>query len=85
MVFANFCRTFIYCFSKILQPFISLLKGIITGVKTGPFELTPKTLDTFKKLKAAFTSALVLYYFDPAKALRLEIDISSFVITGVIS
>jgi hypothetical protein len=32
-----------------------------------------------------FISALVLYYFNPAKVLYLEINISSFVITGVIS
>jgi hypothetical protein len=54
-------------------------------VKTGLFELTTKTLDFFKKLKAAFISALVFYYFDPTNTSRLEIDISGFVITGVIS
>jgi hypothetical protein len=32
-----------------------------------------------------FTFALVLCYFNPAKILRLETDISGFIITGVIS
>jgi hypothetical protein len=54
-------------------------------MKTSPFELTPETLDTFKKLKATFISALVFYYFDPAKVSRLETNVSGFVITGVIS
>jgi hypothetical protein len=62
-----------------------LLKDIIVGMKTSPFELTPETLDTFKKLKATFISALVFYYFDPAKVSRLETNVSGFVITGVIS
>jgi hypothetical protein len=54
-------------------------------VKTSHFELTPETLDTFKKLEAIFISALVLCYFNPAKVLCLETNISGFVITGVIS
>jgi hypothetical protein len=85
MGFANFYKRFIYCFSKISQPLISLLKGIIVGVKTSLFELTPKALDTFKKLKAAFISALVFCYFDLSKTSHLETNTSSFVITGVIS
>jgi hypothetical protein len=62
-----------------------LFKGIIAGMKTSFFELTPKTLDTFKKLKTMFISALVLCYFDPIKVLYLEINISGFVIIRVIS
>jgi hypothetical protein len=54
-------------------------------MKTSLFELTPKTLDTFKKLKITFISALVFCYFNPTKILYLEINTSSFIITRIIS
>jgi hypothetical protein len=61
------------------------VRNMIAGIKTDFFELTPEILDTFKKLKASFTFALVFCYFDPAKTLCLETDASGFIIAGIIS
>jgi hypothetical protein len=40
---------------------------------------------SFRQLKAAFTSASVLVHFDPAKLIWLQTDASGYSIAGIIS
>jgi hypothetical protein len=41
-------------------------------------------LDVFTKLKKAFTSALILRYFDPKRPVRVETDALETAISGIL-
>ena len=47
--------------------------------------LTPRTKLTFIKLRQVFVKALILHHFDPECYIRVETDISGYVIGGVFS
>jgi hypothetical protein len=59
--------------------------GIENKRKTRSFYFTKEVRKSFESLKAAFTTALILIYFDPSKKIRVEIDTSKFAIAGSIS
>ena len=47
--------------------------------------LTPKARLAFTQLRQAFVEALILYYFDPKSHIWIEIDESSYAISGVLN
>ena len=47
--------------------------------------LTPKAKLAFTQLKQAFVKALILHHFDPESHIRIEIDVSGYVIGDVLS
>ena len=61
------------------SPLISKNSNGITGY------LTPNAKKTFIQLRQAFTKGLILWYFDPECHIRIEIDASGYVISGVLS
>ena len=72
--FCNFYRRFIYDFSRIAQPFTSLLKGSKNGKKPGSHILSDHEQRAFYKLIEAFKSAPLLAHFNPELPIRLETD-----------
>ncbi len=82
--FANFYRCFISAFSKISKPMTDMLKGGRNGRFHGPFVPSAAMQQSFRQLKAAFTSAPVLVHFDPVKSIRLETDASGYAIASII-
>jgi hypothetical protein len=75
--FANFYRRFISTFSKIAKLITDMLKGGKNGCFHGLFVLSAAMRQSFRQLKAAFTSAPVLIHFDAAKLIRLETNASA--------
>src|SRR5436309_5093676 len=69
----------------IASPLSDMLKGIKKGKKTGAFMLTDSTRGAFRKLRDAFTKALVLAHFDLKQPIRLETDASGYAIAGILS
>ena len=55
------------------------------GKFTGPFSFSDEVHSTFVKLKEKFSSAPMLRYFNPKKAVHLETDASAFTIAGILS
>ena len=78
--FANFYRRFISGYSRIARPLTDLLKG---KVWSGDFP--PPARAAFEALKAAFTTAPVLNYFDPTRRTVVETDASDWASGGVLS
>ena len=78
--FSNFYRRFIEGYSKIARPLTDLLKG-----KTWSGDLPDAARAAFAELKAAFTTAPVLNYFDPARRTVVETDASDWASGGVLS
>jgi hypothetical protein len=62
-----------------------MLKGNVNGRKIDPFEFKEVAKAAFKLLKAFFTRAPILIHFDPNKSIKIEINISEFAITGILS
>jgi hypothetical protein len=58
---------------------------MVKSRKSGFFYFTKEARIAFKKLKKRFKSALILRLYNPKLSIRLEIDISKFVIKIVIS
>lgn len=83
--FANFYRRFIYKFSRIAAPLTNATRKDPATNKTAKLEWTPECDAAFTQLKAAFTTAPILAYFDPAKETMLETDASDHVVAGVLS
>ncbi len=70
-------------YSRVAKGLIDLLKG---GDKARrAFIWTKEAIKAFNKLKAAFTIALILYYFDLALRILIETNALGFIITGIIS
>jgi hypothetical protein len=61
-----------------------MFKGSVNGRKTDPFEFTKKERATFELLKIFFTRALILIHFKPDRPIRVETDISDFIIAGML-
>ena len=62
-----------------------MLKGIKKRKKTGAFMLTDSVRGAFRKLRDAFTKALVLAHFDSKQPIRLETNASEYAIAGILS
>ncbi|KAJ8063485.1 hypothetical protein OCU04_007361 [Sclerotinia nivalis] len=77
--FSNFYRRFIRDFSSIIRSMVNLTK------KDVAFQWDPGCEKSFSNLKAAFTAALVLTFFDWKKDVILETDVSDYVSAGVLS
>ena len=50
-----------------------------------PKFLTPKAKEGFNRLRQAFTKAPILRYFDPECHIRIETDVSGYIIGGVLN
>jgi hypothetical protein len=83
--FANFYRRFIKNYSRIAAPLTSMLKNSVNGRKADPFEFNKKEKATFELLKVSFIRAFMLIHFKFDKQIRVETNISDFVITGMLS
>jgi hypothetical protein len=77
--FANFYRCFIEGFAHIARPLNDLTK------KDAPWSWGQPQQEAFTKLKARFTSSLVLVMWQPDLEMRMEVDASAFATGGVIS
>ena len=75
--FANFYKSFIKKISKHAAPLKALAKKDI------PFQWGPDQQKTFDDLKIAFTTAPILFHFDPNKQAVVEIDVSDYVTAGI--
>ena len=53
--------------------------------KRKKFVLTKKVKEVFEELKRLFTTALILVYYNPARRIMVESNVSSFAILAVIS
>jgi hypothetical protein len=83
--FANFYRHFISSFLHLAKRMTDMLKRERNGCLLGPFLPTPAMKWSFAELCNAFTEALVLAHFDPAKPVCLETNASGFPIASIIS
>ena len=81
----NFYRWFIYKYSDIVALMTDLLKGMIRGKKTGPFNWPTSADQALSKLKACFKSVSVLQHYNSEKPTRIETDASEFAIDEVLS
>ena len=55
------------------------------AIKAGPSFLTPEARAAFNRLRLAFTKAPILQYFGPECHIRIEIDVSGYTISGILS
>jgi hypothetical protein len=62
-----------------------MLKDSVNGKKVGPFEFTEKEKAAFELLRAFFIRAFMLIHFKLDRSIRIETNISNFVITGMLS
>jgi hypothetical protein len=77
--FANFYHRFVHNYSHIIQPLTFLtLKGV-------PFAWSMEQQMAFDTLKATFTSAPILAYFNPDWDIIVNMDTSNYVSAGVLS
>jgi hypothetical protein len=91
--FANFYGQFIWKYAKVTFPLTELLKQGETADTTKHSQKSNKpryksewTRDAdivFRKLKKAFTDALIIQHFDPQKPIILQTDASGFAIAGI--
>jgi len=77
--FANFYRRFTWKYSALCQPLFNLLR------KDVPFVWDSSCEKVFRKLKDAFISAPILWYFDPDLQTIVETDASDYVTSGILS
>jgi hypothetical protein len=98
--FGNIYRRFIRKYAKVTLPLPELLKSRTPGgeksnrfseeatTRSQPirrtWEWTREAEFPFPKLNRAFTEALILQYFDPAKPRILQTDASGFTIAGIL-
>jgi len=81
--FANFYRRFIYNYSKITAPLNAVLKGYQKDHRM-KYKWTEAAEITFGELRAAFLTAPILAYFDPAQPITVLIDASDFAIAAIL-
>ena len=61
-------------------------KNLSKSKKTvGSDFLTPRVKLAFTELRQAFVKSLILHHFDPERHIRIETDVSSYAIGGVLS
>ncbi len=78
--FANFYRRFIRNFSSIASPLTAMTKR-----NTSRLVWSPEALQSFKELKARFTSAPILRHPDPERQFTVEVDASNMGVGAVLS
>ncbi len=83
--FANFYICFIDSFLRLAKLMTDMLKRGKNGCFSEPFQLTLSIKQSFVELCDAFTKALILAHFDPAKLKCLETNALEFAIAGMIS
>ena len=83
--FMNFYRQFIYKYSDIVTLMTDLLKGMIRGKKTGPFNWPTSADQALSKLKACFKSVSVLQHYNLEKSMQKKTNVSEFIINKVLS
>jgi hypothetical protein len=85
--FCNFYRRFIKGYSAIARPLTSLLKGSISGRKSGNFSKVwgDPQQQAFLDLLGAFQKAPLLRHYHPDRPIRLEADASDVALGGVLS
>ena len=83
--FVNFYRRFIYCYSKITAPLTSLLKGSENEKKKDSLEWSNEAEQAFRQLRDIFMSTSLFTHYDLLKRNRVEIDVSNFVVTDILS
>jgi hypothetical protein len=81
----NFYRRFIKDYSRIAAPLISMLKGSVNGRKADSFEFNEKERAAFELLKIFFIRAFMLIHFKFDKSIRIETNISNFIIIEILS
>ena len=77
--FANFYCHFIYGYSEITVPLTQLTR------KDVPWDFTDDCRKSFRKLKEAFTTALVLTHWIPDTPIMVETDTSDYTLVAVLS
>lgn len=77
--FANIYRRFIPVFSTVANHLTQLTPQDLV------FPWSPKAQVAFDTLKQAFTSAPILMYFDPHRAIGVETDASDYVSVAIMS
>ncbi|MBW0557253.1 hypothetical protein O181_096968 [Austropuccinia psidii MF-1] len=77
--FANFYRRFIKNYSKKVSALTSLFK------KDSPFIFNEDALSQFQILKEAFTTAPILFHFNPSLPTIVETDASDYALCAVLS
>ncbi len=84
--FANIYRRFIMGFSRIIGRLTDILKRRTQGKFKGvPFDFTPEARASFLNLRIAFTTAQLLWHFDPLLPICIETDDSGFAILAIVS
>jgi hypothetical protein len=61
-----------------------MLKESVNKRKIDPFKFKKVVRAVFKLLRVFFIRASILIHFDPNKPIRIETDISKFVIAGIL-
>ena len=79
--FCNFYCRFILGYSHIALPMTELT----CTTSRQPFQWTPDTQQSFKRLKEAFSTASLLTQFRPREPTFVETDASNFAISGILS
>ena len=77
--FANFYCRFIYRYSRLAAPLTNLTR------KETPFNQSDQCQDTFEKFKKAFTSKIILRYYNPDLKIVVETDALDYISGGILS
>jgi hypothetical protein len=92
--FANYYRRFIKGFSRIASPLNKLTEKRAGSASGGhkqrkeesiPIVLPSEALESFRTLKAAFLSNVILAHFQPELPIRVETDASGYAISAILS
>jgi hypothetical protein len=83
--FANFYQQFILGFSLIAKLLTELIRKLDLNALLYPLADNHLATIAFERLKAVFTRALVLAYFDPELECWLETDASDYVYAAILS
>ncbi len=87
--FANFYSRFVKEFFRIAHPLTDTSKGAEQRKKKDLVLrkknfFTPEARRSFQELVAAFTNSPLLVYFDAKRPLRLDTDVSGYIISGIL-
>jgi len=81
--FANFYRRFIYNYSRLAAGLNNLLGGYQKDPKK-KWEWPSDAIEAFENLRAAFSTAPVLVYFDPTQPIIIQTNASDFAMAGIL-
>ena len=77
--FTNFYRRFIYRYSRLAAPLTNPIRKEI------PFNQSDQCQDAFEKLKKAFTSKIILRYYNPNFKIVVETDALDYISGRILS